>query len=95
MQGKTAVITGGNSGVGSANVLLFASEGADVVVINARRVATLEDVAAKITEADGKVLDVPAVIAKKENCENTIFKTINKSEALGLNCMCPAFLILN
>ena len=47
LQGKTAVITGGNSGVGEAAALLFAKEGANVV-ISARRASALDAVAEKI-----------------------------------------------
>lgn len=46
LQGKTAVITGGNSGVGAAAAILFASEGANVV-ISARRQNALDEVAEK------------------------------------------------
>ncbi len=67
LQGKTAVITGGNSGVGAATALLFASEGANVV-ISARRKAALDEVADKITAAGGKVLAVPTDISKDGDC---------------------------
>ena len=75
LEGKTAVITGGNSGVGEAAALLFAREGANVV-ISARRAAALEEVAAKIREEGGSVLAVPTDISKKEDCENLIQKTV-------------------
>lgn len=75
LQGKTAIITGGNSGVGAATALLFAAEGANVV-ISARRVAALEDEAAKIRAIGGKVLTVPTDISKKEDCENLVAKTV-------------------
>ena len=52
LQGKVAVITGGNSGVGAATALLFAKEGASVV-ISARRQSALEEVAEKIKAAGG------------------------------------------
>lgn len=77
LQGKTAIITGGNSGVGAATAVLFAAEGANVV-ISARRVAALEDVAAKIEAAGGNVLAVPTDISKNEDCENLVAKTIEK-----------------
>lgn len=79
LRGKTAIITGGNSGVGAATAQLFAREGANVV-ISARRVSALEEVAAKIREAGGTVLSVPTDISKREDCENLAAKAM---EAFG------------
>ena len=67
LEGKTAIITGGNSGVGAAAAKMFAAEGANVV-ISARRVDALEKVADEIREAGGKVLAVPTDISKNEDC---------------------------
>lgn len=69
LKGKTAVITGGNSGVGAATALLFARSGANVV-ISARRQAALEEVAEKIKAEGGNVLTVPTDISKDEDCKN-------------------------
>ncbi len=79
LEGKVAVITGGNSGVGAATAIKFASEGAKVV-ISARRTAPLEDVAAKIREAGGEVLAVATDIGKVEDADNLIAKAV---EAFG------------
>ncbi len=75
LEGKVAVITGGNSGVGAATAQLFAKEGAKVV-ISARRMAPLEEVANKIREAGGEVLAIATDISKPEDAKNLIEKAV-------------------
>lgn len=69
LKGKTAVITGSNSGVGAAVAMMFAKSGANVV-ISARRQAALDEVAEKIKAEGGTVLTVPTDISKDEDCKN-------------------------
>lgn len=75
LQDKVAVITGGNSGVGAVTALLFAREGAKVV-ISARREAQLEEVAAKIREAGGEVLAVVSDISRKGDADALMEKAV-------------------
>ena len=75
LDGKVAMITGGNSGIGECTALLFAKEGAKVV-ISARRVAQLEAVAEKIKAEGGEVLVVPCDISKKEQCSEAVNKAV-------------------
>ena len=79
LEGKVVIVTGGNSGVGAATAMLFAKEGAKVV-ISARRQAQLDEVAAKIREAGGEVLPVVTDISKPEDARNLVAKTV---EAYG------------
>lgn len=79
LDGKVAVITGGNSGIGECTAELFAKEGAKVV-ISARRVEQLEAVAEKIKASGGTALAVPCDISKKEQCKEVIDKAV---EAFG------------
>lgn len=79
LDGKVAIVTGGNSGVGAATAELFAKEGAKVV-ITARRLPQLEEVAEKIRANGGEVLVVQADVSKAEDAENIVAKTI---EAYG------------
>ncbi len=79
LEGKVAIVTGGNSGVGAATAELFAKEGAKVV-ITARRLPQLEEVAEKIRANGGEVLVVQADVSKAEDAENIVAKTV---EAYG------------
>ena len=75
LDNKVAIITGSNSGVGAAAAKLFAKEGAKVV-ISARRLPQLEEVAAEIRAAGGEVLVVQTDVSKVEDCENLVAKTV-------------------
>ena len=75
LDGKVAIITGGNSGVGAATAELFAKEGAKVV-ITARRLPQLEEVAEKIKSQGGEVLIVQTDVSKTEEVENMVAKVI-------------------
>ena len=55
LKGKTVIITGASSGIGRAAALLFAAEGANVVV-GARRQAELEQLVDEITENGGQAI---------------------------------------
>ncbi|MBE5758851.1 MAG: SDR family oxidoreductase [Clostridiales bacterium] len=79
LDGKVAIVTGGNSGVGAVTAELFAKEGAKVV-ISARRLPQLEEVAEKIRANGGEVLAVPTDVSKVEDVENLVNKTV---EAYG------------
>lgn len=60
LEGKTAVITGGNSGIGLATAMEFAAQGAKLV-ISGRDQKTLDEAARKI---GGEVLAVRADVSK-------------------------------
>ena len=83
LEGKVAIITGGNSGVGAATAQKFAAEGAKVV-ITARREAQLEEVAAKIREAGGEVLPVVSDISKPEDAKRVVAETLAKFGKLDI-----------
>lgn len=51
---KTVIVTGASSGIGEAAALLFAAEGAQVV-LGARRAGNLEIVAQRVQSAGGEV----------------------------------------
>ena len=54
---KTILITGASSGIGAAAAMLFAQEGANLVIA-ARRASELDQVAGQITQSNGKAIAV-------------------------------------
>ena len=83
LNGKVAIITGANSGVGAATAVKFASEGAKVV-ITARREAPLMEVAAKIREAGGEVLPIVSDISKPDDAKRVVAETLATFGALDI-----------
>ncbi len=67
VEGRTAVVTGVGPGLGRATALALAREGAAVVLV-ARNVDRLDEVAAEITAAGGRALAVPASVTREEDC---------------------------
>ena len=57
LENKTAVITGGGRGIGRAASLLFASEGAEVAIID-KRPEIGNSVVSEIKDAGGKAIFV-------------------------------------
>lgn len=75
LEGKVAIITGGNSGVGAATAELFAKEGAKVV-ITARREPQLEEIAQRIRANGGEVTVVRCDVSKVEEVEAMVNKAV-------------------
>lgn len=77
LQGKIALITGGDSGIGKAVALLFAEQGADVIIIYLNE---HEDAAGVKAEVEGshhqKCLLIPGDISQENFCKEAIEKAV-------------------
>ena len=75
LSGKVAIITGGTSGIGKATALLFAEEGADVV-ITGRRSELGQGVLDEIRQKGGRGVYVQADHSKANDCSRVVERTL-------------------
>jgi len=77
LEGKVALITGGNSGIGSATATLFAEEGA-AVALTGRNQERGEEVARGINDAGGRAMFIRADVRVAEDCRRAVQKTLER-----------------
>ncbi|HEX4518313.1 MAG TPA: SDR family NAD(P)-dependent oxidoreductase [Gaiellaceae bacterium] len=75
LDGKVALITGSGSGIGEAGAMLFAQEGAKVVVVDIVP-ERVESAVAAIQEAGGEAIGVAADVSKLDEVEAMVAKTV-------------------
>ena len=80
LEGKKAVITGGDSGIGRAVAIAFAREGADVLISYLNEDDDARDTADWIEKAGRKAVLVPGDISDAAHCRTVIDKAV---EAFG------------
>ena len=79
LKGKVCIVTGGGSGIGRATCLLFAKEGASVVVADKRQEAA-EAVAAEGAAAGAKMLPTMMDVSRDDDAQRVVHQTV---EAFG------------
>ena len=74
---KVIIVTGASSGIGLASAKLFGSYGARVVIA-ARRLDKLQELAPSVSPDREKVLCVKADVSREEDCRNLIDETVRR-----------------
>ncbi|MGF1671631.1 MAG: SDR family NAD(P)-dependent oxidoreductase, partial [Balneolaceae bacterium] len=74
LKNKTALITGGSSGIGKASAILFASEGANVVIADIDESGG-QQVLNEIESRGGKAAFITADVSKSEDCRKMVQHT--------------------
>lgn len=77
LEGKIAVITGGDSGIGRAVAIAFAREGADVLISYLNEDEDAQDTARWIERAGRRAILVPGDIGDPAHCRAIIDKAVN------------------
>jgi NAD(P)-dependent dehydrogenase (short-subunit alcohol dehydrogenase family) len=78
LQGKVAIITGGDSGIGRAIAIKFAKEGADVAIVYLDEHQDAEETAQEIKKYGKEAFLISTDISLESNCKSVIQKTLEK-----------------
>jgi len=77
LEGKAAIITGGDSGIGRAVALAFAREGADVLIAYLPEEETDAQETVRVVEAAGrKAITVPGDIGSESHCQQLVQQAV-------------------
>lgn len=78
LHGKVALITGGDSGIGRAVALLFAKEGANIVISYLNEHADAEKTRDEVLKYNVKAHLVPGDISEEKFCKKLVNETVKK-----------------
>ena len=77
LNGRKALITGGDSGIGKAVALAFAREGADVLISYLNEHGDAGEIASLVENEGRKAILVPGDISEEAHCKELIERAVN------------------
>ena len=78
LEGKVALVTGGDSGIGRAVCIAYAREGADVVISYLDEHDDARSTADLVEQAGRQVLLVPGDLSSPEHCREVVRQTVDR-----------------
>lgn len=85
LEGKTALITGGDSGIGRAVAVLFAREGADIAIVYLPEEESDAEETRQAIEAEGqRALLIPGDVTEFRFCDNAVRQTVKEFGKLDI-----------
>ncbi len=84
LKDKVAVITGGDSGIGRAVAILFAREGADVVIVYLSEHEDAEDTREMVEKEGRKCILIPGDVSNPDFCRYAVAHTVDKLGKLDI-----------
>ncbi|MDM9624583.1 SDR family oxidoreductase [Rhizobium sp. S152] len=84
LEGKVALITGADSGIGKAVAIAFAREGADVVISFLDETEDAEDTARWIRDAGRRTVIAPGDITSEDHCRDLVQHTVRELGSIDI-----------
>jgi 3-oxoacyl-[acyl-carrier protein] reductase len=84
LKDKTAIITGGSSGIGAATAILFAKQGANVVITYKENEKGANEVAEKIKNLGKEALIVQADLINEMDAKKVVDETMKKFKQIDI-----------
>jgi NAD(P)-dependent dehydrogenase (short-subunit alcohol dehydrogenase family) len=84
LQGKNAIITGGDSGIGRAVAIAFAKEGANVAIIYLNESNDAEETKQLVEEQGGRCLLIAGDIGDESFCKQAVQQTVDELGGLDI-----------
>src|SRR5687767_12525516 len=85
LEGKVALVTGGDSGIGRAVAYLYAREGADVAIVHLPEEQQDADETRRAIEEEGRrCLDIPGDLRDPSFCRDAVEQTVRELRRLDI-----------
>lgn len=84
LEGKVALITGGDSGIGRAVAVLFAREGADVAIVYLDEHEDAKETKAAVEEEGRECLILPGDVRDRDFCQQAVAQTLDHFGSLSV-----------
>jgi len=84
LEGRVALITGADSGIGKAVAIAFAREGADIVISYLNEDDDAADTAKWVEEAGRKALVIPGDITSEAHCQTLVTRALGELGSLDV-----------
>lgn len=84
LMNKTALITGGDSGIGRAVAIMYAKEGADVAIVYLNEHKDAEETRRQVEEEGRRCLLIPGDVGDESFCKQAVEQTVNELGKLDI-----------
>ena len=91
LEGKVALITGGDSGIGKAVVLAYAREGADVAIAYLNEHEDAEEARRFVEDAGRRAILLPGDVSDPQHCRDLVAQTVQQLGKLDVLVVNAAF----